>query len=216
MRVVRMKGATVHEQTRHRSGVVTSLMVALSAAAVVMGPTSSADPPSDSDLFQPLPVVTPTPTNWAPKFPFPYDQTNGSVTDADITAEREMCQWFNAQYNVLMHQIDRLQFNRISPNGTDYDYSINGVQQQVDIVTANIDQSVSFLAPRAQALTQNRDFAGDNYFPLYQGESFYHLWEYLAAVNNGIKSHQPDWFTGPSIQRALHWGSEINRSHVCR
>jgi len=42
-------------------------------------------------------------------FPYPYDQTRGSVTDAEISAEREMCQWFNAQYDTLMTQIDRFQ-----------------------------------------------------------------------------------------------------------
>ena len=67
----------------------------------MIGPASHADPASDSDLLVPLPVVTPTASNWTPKFPFPYNQTRGSVTDADITAEREMCQWFNAQYEIL-------------------------------------------------------------------------------------------------------------------
>jgi hypothetical protein len=169
-------------------------------------------------------VITPTPTNWVPKFPFPYDQTRNRVTDADITAEREMCQWYNAQYDTLIDQIDRLQYNRIQQNGpgvrsgsgTDWDYSFGPIQQQVDIVTANIDQSEDFLAPRAQALTQSQDFAGDNSFPLYMGESFYLLWQHLSNVNAGIKAHQPDWFTGPSVQRVKLWGSRINRSHVCR
>ncbi|SKL84433.1 Uncharacterised protein [Mycobacteroides abscessus subsp. massiliense] len=29
------------------------------------------------------------------------------------------------------------------------------------------------------------------------------------------KARQPTWFTGPSYQRMLHWGSKIHRSHVC-
>jgi hypothetical protein len=199
-------------------------MIALVAVAVMIGPASVADPPSDNDLIRPLPVITPTPTNWVPKFPFPYDQTRNQVTDADITAEREMCQWYNAQYEILEDQIDRLQFNRLQQNGpgvriggaTDWDYSFGPIQQQVDIVTSNIDQSENFLAPRAQALTQSQDFAGDNKFPLYQGESFYLLWQHLSNVSAGIKAHQPDWFTGPSVQRFKLWGSRINRSHVCR
>jgi hypothetical protein len=199
-------------------------MIALAAVAVMIGPASVADPPSDNDLIRPLPVITPTPTNWVPKFPFPYDQTRNQVTDADITAEREMCQWYNAQYEILEDQIDRLQFNRIQQNGpgvrigsgTDWDYSFGPIQQQVDIVTSNIDQSENFLAPRAQALTQSQDFAGDTKFPLYQGESFYLLWQHLSNVSAGIKAHQPDWFTGPSVQRFKLWGSRINRSHVCR
>lgn len=204
--------------------VLTSVLITLSGVTVATEPASRADPSDYERPPEPLPVVTPTPSNWAPKFPFPYDETKGSVTDADINAEREMCQWFNAQYDELTRQINRLQFNRITPNGpgvisgagSDWDYSIGDLQQQADIVTANIDQSVDFLAPRVQALTQSTDPAGDVYFPLYEGKSFYLLWQHLSNVSAGIKSHQPDWFTGPSVQRVLRWGTRIRRSHVCQ
>lgn len=197
--------------------------IVLAALPVVTGPPANADPAPDDELIQPLPVITPTPSNWQPKFPFPFDQTRDSVTEADITAEREMCQWYNAQYETLRRQIDRVQFNRITPNGpgvisgagSDWDYSINDIAHQVDIVTTNIDQSVAFLAPRAQALTQSRNYVGDVHFPIYQGESFYLLWQHLSNVNNGIKAHQPDWFTGPSVLRVKRWGTRISRSHVC-
>jgi hypothetical protein len=218
---------SLHGARLRRPGIAVACAVILSfAVTVAVGTTSSADPyqPSpDSDLIQPLPVITPTASNWQPKFPFPYDQTRGSVTDADITAQREMCQWFNAQYETLSRQIDRLQFNRITPNGpgvisgagSDWDYSIGDIQHQVDIVTTNIDQAVDFLGPRVQALTQIQDYVGDNYFPLYEGESFFLLWQHLSNVNAGIKAHQPDWFTGPSVLRVKRWGSRIHRSHVC-
>ncbi|MDT5046401.1 MAG: hypothetical protein QOG75_2254 [Mycobacterium sp.] len=225
-------GPGVVAKTLRRVGM--ACVIALSAAAVAIGPTSRADPDDDVDypygavhespvVIQPLPVVTPRPSNWTPKFPFPYNQTMGSVTDADITSGREMCQWYNAQYDQLIRQIDSLQFGRITPNGpgvlmgsgTDWDYSNGDLQQQADIVTANIDQSEDFLAPRVQALTQNQDHSGDLYFPLYQGKSFYLLWQHLSNVSAGIKSHQPDWFTGPSVQRVKRFGSMINRSHVC-
>jgi hypothetical protein len=196
---------------------------ALSAVCILAAPTSHSDPLPDDELIRPLPIINPGPSNWQPKFPFPYDQTRGSVTEADIVAEREMCQWYSAQYETLRRQIDRVQFNRVTPNGpgvisgagSDWDYSIGGIQQQVDIVTANIDQSVEFLAPRAQALTQRRDASGDSYFPIYEGESFYLLWQHLSNVNDGIKAHQPDWFTGPSVLRVKRWGTRISRSHVC-
>lgn len=181
------------------------------------------EPAPTSDVIRPLPPVTPQPSNWEPKYPFPYNQTKGSVTAADITAEREMCQWFNAQYDTLRRQIDRLQFDRITPNGpgvisgagSDWDYSFGPIQREVDIVTANIDQAEDFLAPRTQALTQSQDYVGDTYFPIYEGKSFYLLWQDLSNINAGIKAHQPDWFTGPSVQRAKRWGTRINRSHVC-
>jgi hypothetical protein len=210
-----------------KSLTVAGALVALAAVFLGGGARASADPTGeyspDVDLIKPLPVITPTPSNWSPKFPFPYDQTKGSVTDADITAEREMCQWFNAQYETLRRQIDSLQFDRITPDGpgvisgtgSDWDYSINGIQQEADVVTTNIDQAVNFLAPRAQALTQTTDYVGDVYFPLYEGESFYRLWQHLSNVSDGIKSHQPDWFTGPSVLRVKRWGTQISRSHVC-
>lgn len=201
----------------HAGGLAAALIVLLAATATFC-PGSRAepsDPPSNEQLIRPLPPVTARPTNWTPKFPFPYDQTQNQVTAADIRAEAEMCQWFAAHYQIINDQIERVQFNRISPNGTDSDYSVNDVQRQVDVVTGNIDQSVDFLAPRAQALTQRQDFAGDNYFPLYQGEAFYGLWQELSNVSNGIKAHQPDWFTGPSYLRVKRLASEIHRSHVC-
>jgi hypothetical protein len=217
-----------HNKLRGGGPAAAKLMVALLAigiaAGVLIGPTAFADPASDSDLIRPLPVITPKSSNWAPKFPFPYDSTKGSVTGADITAEREMCQWFTAQYSTLSRQIDRFQFNRIGEvgtnsvngnNGVDWDYSVNGVQQQADIVLTNIDQSLAFLAPRAQALTQSQNYVGDNYFPLYEGEAFFKLWQELSNVSAGIKAHQPDWFTGPSVRIAKRWGSHIQHSHVC-
>jgi hypothetical protein len=210
--------------TLRRSGGAASFAVALAVLAIFTGPSASAgpgdppsppDPPSDSDLIRPLSVITPTASNWQPKFPFPYDQTRNQVTDADITSMREMCQWYNADYPTLREQISRLQFNRIGPDDNDYDYARDDIQQQVDIVTGNIAQAVDFLTPRAQALTQAQNPFGDNYFPIYKGEAFYKLWEQLFNVNNGILAHQPEWFTAPSVQKAQRWGSDIHRSHVC-
>jgi hypothetical protein len=207
-----------------RSGGAASFAVALAVLAIFCGPSASAspgdppsppDPPSNSDLIRPLPVITPTASSWQPKFPFPYDQTRNQVTDADITSMREMCQWYNADYPTLREQISRLQFNRIGGDGKDYDYGRDDIQQQVDIVTGNVAAAVDFLTPRAQALTQAQNPFGDNYFPIYEGEAFYKLWEQLFNVNNGILAHQPDWFTAPSVQKSQRWGSDIHRSHVC-
>jgi hypothetical protein len=189
-------------------------------------PTNSRPQPAPDDiLIKPLPVFVPSADSpFSPQYPFPFDQIQYQVTPADINAEREMCQWYNAQYNTLLDQINRLQFNRIQQNGpgvrigsgTDWDYSYNDVQQQADIVTANIDQTVAFLEPRARALTQLQNYVGDNYFPLYQGQEFYLMWQHLYNTGNGIKAHQPDWFTGPSFLGFQRAGSHINRSHVCR
>jgi hypothetical protein len=197
---------------RRHAGIFISIIAILSSAMVVLIGPAGAEPSAD-EIAPPLPVIVPTPSNFTPQYPFPFDQTRGSVTDADINAEREMCQWYNAQYQTLMTQIDRFNANLIKDNG---DYSVGDNQQAADAVVANIDQTEAFLAPRAQALTQSQDFAGDQYFPLYQGQSFYLLWQLLSEVSAGIHGHQPAWFVGPSYQRAMRWGSEINRSHVCR
>jgi len=225
----------VTTRDRIRRGVsAASVAVIVSVMAVLGGPRALAGPDddphelpgitSDSSLIRPFPVIVPTASTWTPKYPFPYDQTRNKVTDADINAMREMCQWYNAQYATLRDQIDRLQYNRIDktpasdpfgPNGKDYDYTRDNIQQQVDIVTTNIRQSVDFLTPRVQSLTQAQNPFGDNYFPIYQGEAFFKLWEQLSNVNNGILAHQPAWFTGPSVQKAKRWGSDIHRSRVC-
>lgn len=193
-------------------GVVLTF-TALLASVDVCVPTGVRAQPALTEIAPPLPPVRLAPTGWQPRFPFPFDQTRGSVTEADIVAEREMCQWYTAQYEPLMAQIDRFDNILIRANG---DYGVDGNQQIADAVTANIDQAVGFLAPRAQALTQSRDFAGDVYFPIYQGESFYLLWQHLSNVGAGIRSRQPAWFVGPSVQRVLRWGSRINRSQVCQ
>jgi hypothetical protein len=197
---------------QRRVKVLLSLVAILPLMMVVsMGPAAAE--PNANEIAPPLPVFVPTPSNFTPLYPFPFDQTRASVTAADINAQRELCQWYNAQYETLIAQIDRFNADLISDNG---DYGAGDNQQIADAVTANIDQTEAFLAPRVQALTQSQDSAGDQYFPLYQGKSFYLLWQLLSNVSAGIHGQQPAWFVGPSFQRAMRWGTEIKRSHVCR
>jgi hypothetical protein len=187
------------------------LTVAASASLFCTAPAGAG--PTVDEIAPPLPVIVPTASNWQPIYAFPYDQTRGEVTDAEVNALREMCQWYTAQYETLMTQIDNFNNNLIRSNG---DYGVAGNAQLADAVAANIDQSVAFLTPRAQSLTHSRDHAGNEYFPLYQGESFHLVWEHLSNVSAGIRGRQPAWFVGPSVQRVLRWGSRIDRSHVCR
>lgn len=200
-----------------RGPALLAALVVLVLGAVSPAVPASADPSpnpvGEEPPPPPLPVIVPTASDWQPKFPPPYDQSRRYVTDADITAEREMCQWFTAQYDELRLQIERFNIKLLSRNG---DWAADDVLEHSQAVTANIDQSVAFLDPRARALTQTRTFAGDNYFPLYQGESFYLMWQHLSNVAGGIRGRQPGWFTGPSMQRFKYWGSRISRSHVCR
>jgi hypothetical protein len=195
---------------RHRVLRLVICLVMLGSAYVTSTGPANADP--NDPAFPPLPDVVVGASSWAPKFPIPYDHTRNSVTEADVNAEREMCQWFNQSFKPLRRQIDAFGFNLLAANN---DWQVGQIQAQADSVANNIDHAVAFLAPRAQALTQTQDFANDNYFPLYQGESFYRLWQHLSNVGVGIKARNTAWVNGPSEQRVMHWGSRIERSHVC-
>jgi|SRR5277367_196263 hypothetical protein len=200
----------------HHGRVATTILrqvlrcFALVAASTVLVAPASADP--EDVPFTPLPQFTPSSSNWTPKFPPPNDATRKNVTQADISAEGEMCQWFNAQYRPLVRQMDEFGFNLLQANN---DWTVPGIQLQADTVASNVEQVVAYLTPRAEALTQSQDFAGDNYFPIYQGESFYRLWQYLSNTGVGIRARNTAWVYGPVQERVKHWGSRIQRSHVC-
>lgn len=185
-------------------------VVLMSSILLTPGPYANAEP-SDPPP-PPLPQLTPTASSWMPRFPSPFDETRKNVTNADITSEREMCQWFNAQYVDLTRQLDDFGFSLLHANN---DWTVGQIQAQADAVAANVDQTVAFLTPRAQALTQTVDSSGGVYFPIYQGESFYRLWQYLSNTGTGIKARNTSWIYGPSQERVKHWGSRIQRSHVC-
>jgi hypothetical protein len=188
---------------------VASLLALAATLSTVLSGRANAEP---VDVPPPLPQFTPTASNWAPKFPPPYDATRKNVTEADVTAEHEMCQWFNAQYVELRRQMDQLGFDLLQANN---DWTVPGIQLEADAVASNVEQTVAFLAPRTEALTQSQDYAADNYFPIYQGESFYRLWQHLSNTGVGIRARNTAWIYGPSQQRTEHWGSRIERSHVC-
>jgi len=49
-------------------------------------------------------------SDWGPNSAFPHNVHQNQVTDADITSEREMCEWFNAQFDAQgsgLHPEDR-------------------------------------------------------------------------------------------------------------
>jgi len=51
-----------------------AIVAAPALAMVVLAGPAIAGPTVD-EIAPPLPVFTPTPTNWVPKYPYPYDQT---------------------------------------------------------------------------------------------------------------------------------------------
>jgi hypothetical protein len=185
------------------------------AAAITITMTSGAEADSNTPA-PPLPVFTPTPTDWAPNFAFPHNLRQHWVTDADITSEREMCEWFNAQFGILMDQINTFNGNLAASND---DYAAPGLQQQADVVTANIDQSEDYLAPRARAFTRKRDCDFDNncddYIPIYKGDSFVRLWQQQSNISTSIKSHNPSGITNISIGLTNLYANGIRDSGVC-
>lgn len=195
---------------RRHAALVTACLAIITAVCVTVGGLANADP---ADAPPPiLPEFVPTASNFAPQFPYPYDQTRKSVTDADINAEREMCQWFNAQYRDLRNQLDKFGFNLLQANN---DWTVGTIQAQADNVATNVENAVAFLTPRTTALTITKDFAGDMYFPLYQGETFYRLWQELSNTGIGIRARNTAWIYGPPQQRVKRWASQIERSRIC-
>jgi hypothetical protein len=188
----------------------------VAAAAVI---TVSAGAEADSAPAPPLPVFTPTPTDWGPNFAFPHNLHQNQVTDADITAEREMCEWFNAQFGALMDQINTFNGNLAANHD---DYGAPGIQQQADAVTANIDQSERFLDPRARTFTlasNCRFFVNDDdceqYYPLFESSDFRRVWEQQSNISTSIKNHNPSGITNISIGLTNLYANGIQGSGVC-
>ncbi|MGU3498633.1 hypothetical protein [Mycobacterium sp. C31M] len=188
---------------------ISCVAIAAAAAAASVG-RAGADPWDPAPPI--LPEFVPAASSWAPQFPYPYDQTRKNVTDVDINAMREMCQWFNAQYRDLRNQLDKFGFNLLQANN---DWTAGMIQAQADNVAMNVERTVAFLTPRTTALTISQDFAGDLYFPIYQGEPFYRLWQELSNVGVGIRARNTAWVYGPSQQRVKRWASQIERSRIC-
>ena len=136
--------------------------------------------------------------------------------DADITSEREMCEWFNAQFDTLMDQINSFNANLAANRD---DYGAPGIQQQADAVTANIDQSEDYLAPRARAFTVVTDCDGDgscdDYIPIYEGKDFRRVWQQQSNISTSIKNHNPSGITNISIGLTNLYANGIRGSGVC-
>ena len=130
-----------------------------------------------------------------------------------------MCEWFNAQFDTLMHQVNDLNAN-LAGNGDNY--TADNIQQQADAVTANIDQSENYLAPRAQAFTWRTEWyddgAGGNtrrYIPIFEGNDFYALWQQLSNVGTSINNHNPAGVNNISIGMTNLYANGIRGSGVC-
>jgi hypothetical protein len=170
--------------------------------------------PAVADSNQPpaLPVFVPTPTDWSPHMDFwPYNTFTYQVTPEMISGMSDSCQWFAAQFDPLMGQIN--DFNRTLADRHDV---YPGVQPQADAVLANIDRSTGFLGPRLQPLTiRNTPDNYGPYSPIYGGEQLTGVLFQLSRIADSMRKKQPAGFARPHIDSAAGWGSALRNSGAC-
>lgn len=160
-----------------------------------------------------LPAFVPHPSDWAPNYTvFPYNLWQVRVTGEQIDAQRESCQWFNAQYGTLMTQI--VGFQNFLAGQHDY-WTAPGVQAAGDAVRAHVDQSAAFLDPRAHTLYITNYPDQSQYSPLYNGDSIYHLWYQLTQISDKIAKQQPSGVINANVATANVYGNVIRDSGVC-
>lgn len=165
------------------------------------------------DTAATLPVFVPYPSDWSPDYSlYPYNLWQNRVTPEMITAERDSCQWFNAQYGPLRDQIYGFQ----GYLGDRHDvWTAPGVQGLANVVRANVDQSAAFLDPRAHTLYIVNYPDQSEYSPLYNGDSIYHLWYQFTQISDKMVKHQPSGVINANIATMNVYGNVIRDSGVC-
>lgn len=181
-------------------------------AAVVTAAALSVTAAADAEPDR-LPVFVPHPSDWSPDYTvFPYNLWQLRVTPEQITAERDSCQWFNAQYDTVMNQA--LGFQHFLGDRHD-DWSVPGVRAFADTLVANLDQSAAFLDPRAHTLYITNYPDQSQYSPLFHGDSIYHLWYQLTQISDKTKRKLPSGQINANIATLGVYGNAIRDSHVC-
>ena len=180
------------------------LAVLLTAAT----PIAHADNPTPS-----LPQFVPYESDWQPNTAvYPYNLWQIRVTPEQVTAMRDSCQWFNAQYDPLMSQVFGFQHFLDAHHD---DWQAPGVQQAAATIEANLDQSAAFLDPRAHTLFIVNYPDQSEYSPVYNGDSIYHLWYQLTQISDNMKRQLPAGQLNAHIATASVYGTTIRDSGVC-
>lgn len=160
-----------------------------------------------------LPVFVPHPSDWAPDTSvYPYNLWQGRTNDEQVTALRDSCQWFNAQYDTLMSSV--YGFQNYLRDHHDV-WAASGSETVGTVVTANLDQSAAFLDPRVHALYITNYPDQSQYSPLYNGDSFYHLWFQFTQISDKIKQQLPSGVINANIATANVYGNTIRDSGIC-
>ena len=189
---------------RSRLGVM-----ALAAITILLSP-----PPAQADPAVPaLPEFVPYPSAWSPDYGvFPYNLWQIRVTPEQITAQRDACQWFNARYAGLAEQVHG--FKDFLADVHD-EWSVPGVRAAADTVVANLEQSARFLDPRVHTLYITNYPDQSQYSPLYNGDSFYHLWFQYTQIIDKIERELPAGQIHANVVTADVYGNVIRDSGVC-
>ena len=92
----------------------TQIAATVACATAVTGVLAPGSALADPDQPPALPGFTPAPTDWSPHMDiWPYSTFTYQVTPEMIGGMSDSCQWFNAQFDPLMGQINA--FNRNGP-----------------------------------------------------------------------------------------------------
>ncbi|MBB3747679.1 hypothetical protein FHT44_000140 [Mycolicibacterium sp. BK634] len=177
-------------------------------AAALTAPIAHADNPTPS-----LPQFVPHDSDWQPNtVVYPYNLWQNRVTPEQVTAMRESCQWFNAQYDPLMSQVFGFQHFLDSQHDN---WHAPAVQQAANTIEANLDQSAAFLDPRAHTLFIVNYPDQSEYSPVYNGDSVFHLWYQLTQISDNMKQQLPSGQLNAHIATANVYGTTIRDSGVC-
>jgi len=148
---------------------------------------------------------------WSPNYTvFPYNLWQNRVTPEMVTAEAEACEWFNTQYDALSGQVFGVQ----QALHDSYDVWA-GVQGAGDALRANLDQGTAFLDPRVHTLYITNYPDQSQYSPLYNGDSFYHLWFQLTQISDKIARQMPSGVINANTVTMRLYGDVIRDSGVC-
>lgn len=165
------------------------------------------------DAVPSLPVFVPHPSDWTPNYTvYPYNLWQNRVTPEQVVAERDACQWFNAQYDVLRDGVVGFQ-NYLADRHDDW--SAPGVAAIAGVVKANLDQSAAFLEPRARTLFIVNYPDRSEYSPLYNGDSIHYLWFQLNQISDKIGHRVPSGQINANVATMNVYGSVIRDSGVC-
>lgn len=148
---------------------------------------------------------------WSPNYTvFPYNLWQNRVTPEMVAAQGQACHWFNTQYDALSGQA--FGFRQALRDSYDVWSQVQGAG---DALRASLDQSAAFLDPRVHTLYITNYPDQSQYSPLYNGDSFYHLWFQLTQISDKIARQMPSGVLNANIATMRVYGDVIRNSGVC-